>query len=155
MREPLDGSGLGACFFVRALWLLVRTEAVFFFAMTNPNMLPHKLPRCPSIKRCFAVFPDSSGERDKGCREGTILLEKDRAQVEQHAAFFNPGDDRRIRLAKAGAQFVGAEIAVGERDEACWESCRGSSAAPNDRFAVEEFEHQLSMVHLTFTFTKA
>ena len=50
----------------------------------------------------------------EGAREGFVLGGEDGAQVEQHAAFFDSGDNGWVEGAQPGRKLVGAEVAVGE-----------------------------------------
>src|SRR5258708_2098590 len=63
---------------------------------------------------------------------------KDSAQVEQHAAFFPAGDNRRIVQAEARSQFVRAEMTSSNRQQERWQSRCWRRASTDQGFPADD-----------------
>ncbi len=71
-----------------------------------------------------------------------VLAGENRAQVEQDAGLFDAGNDGRIGLAEAAAKVVGAQVTMGQGDQAGGKNSGGRRAASDHGFAVAEFDPQ-------------
>src|SRR5712671_8032037 len=97
-----------------------------------------------SVVRDEASF-DLARSLNDTCKSGgqpSILLWKNRAQIQQHAAFFHPSNDRRIGSSQPRREFVSAKTFDGDGQNPCGQRGRWRGPAAENRFTVHNFNFQ-------------
>src|SRR5208282_6419117 len=84
----------------------------------------------------------SGRDANESIRHSSILFRKNGAQIENHAAFFYPGNDRRLRGTQTRSQVISAQTVAGYSQQSSGQNRRGHGAAAQQGFTVHNFNLQ-------------
>src|SRR5271157_1760844 len=91
------------------------------------------------LATCVCPLPGDALQRGDDRR---LLCRLDGAQIEEHALVLHARDDRRLPLAQASGELIGAHALARHGNHTRWQCGPGRSAAAEYRARLDDFDLQ-------------